>query len=80
MSRKKHRLRDKQPKPPITPEPTEVKELEEDLNITRYKAVVRSPLGEWWFENKKRVRLIAIIVVVGVVVGWLLFNLFGMIF
>jgi hypothetical protein len=82
MSRKKHRYKDLEPKPPVevkAPEPEEQKP-EEDQNIKRYKAVVRSPLGEWWQDNKKRVRLFAMIGGGVLIVGWLLFELFNLIF
>lgn len=48
--------------------------------VHRYKAVVRSPLGEWWHENKKRLRIGGMIVGGVVVVIWLLFELFNAIF
>ncbi len=83
MSRKKQRYRDKQPKTD-TPEQTsaeiEQQVTEVEQKITRYKAVVRSPIGEWWYTNKKRVRLFAMIGGGGVFVGWLLFELFNFIF
>ena len=83
MSRKKHRYRDKLPKAPVAEKPKVVEkpqEEPEEQNITRYKAVVRSPLGEWWFNNKKRARLFAIIGGIGLGAGWLLFELFNLIF
>lgn len=81
MSRKKHRYKDLQPKPPAkehAPQP-KVDEPEEQ-NITRYKAVVRSPQGEWWHDNKKRIRLFAMIGGGGLAAGWLIFELFNLIF
>lgn len=82
MTRKKRRYKNHQrPNPPVEehkPEPQE--EPEEDQKITRYKAVVRSPLGEWWHENYKRVRLFSLIGVGVLIVGWLLFELFNLIF
>lgn len=81
MSRKKKRYNkvSSEKQAPAKPQISQPVVLE-DENITRYKAVVRSPLGEWWFENKRRVRLIAIVLGVGLIVGWLLFELFSMIF
>ncbi|HSE29317.1 MAG TPA: hypothetical protein VLA77_01905 [Candidatus Saccharimonadales bacterium] len=43
-------------------------------NITRVTAVVRSPLGEWWHENKKRVKLIAMIAGGIVIFGYLIYE------
>lgn len=83
MTRKKRRYKNQQrPNPPVEehkPEPQQ-EEPEEDQKITRYKAVVRSPLGEWWHENYKRVRLFSLIGVGVLIVGWLLFELFNLIF
>jgi len=44
-------------------------------NITRVKAVTRSPLGEWWQDNKKRVRIIALIAAGLVVLAYLIYEL-----
>jgi hypothetical protein len=82
MSRKKRRYKDLQPKPPVeekAAEPEKQEPTEQEEHVTRYKAVVRSPLGEWWHDNKKRVRLFAIIGGVGLLAGWLLFELFSLI-
>lgn len=43
--------------------------------VTRISAVNRSKFGQWWFDNKKVVRPIAIAAVVVIVVGWLLYEL-----
>lgn len=78
MSRKKHRKHNKLQK--VAQAPEVAAEPQVESNVTRYKAVIRSPIGEWWFENKKRVRLIAIIAGVGLLVGWLLFELLNLVF
>ena len=82
MSRKKKRYNkvSSEKQAPTKPQVSPPEPVEVDENITRYKAVVRSPAGEWWFENKRRVRIIAIVLGVGLIVGWLLFELFSMIF
>lgn len=83
MSRKKRRYKDLQPKPPAEEAPKqepEQNEPEDNQRITRYKAVVRSPLGEWWHDNKKRIRLIALFGGGALLIGWLLFELFNLVF
>lgn len=42
--------------------------------VTRYKAVVRSPLGNWWHDHKRAVKVIGGIGGGAVIVGWLLFE------
>lgn len=82
MSRKKRRYKDLRPKSHAespAPEP-ELPKPQAEEHITRYKAVVRSPLSEWWFENKKRVRLFALVGGGGLVIGWLIFEFFSLIF
>jgi hypothetical protein len=48
--------------------------------VHHYTAVQRSPLHEWWFTNKKRLRLIAIATAVAVVILWLGFELVRAVF
>ncbi|MGH7197085.1 MAG: hypothetical protein ACREGJ_04980 [Candidatus Saccharimonadales bacterium] len=48
--------------------------------VHRYSAKVRSPLGEWWHERKRTIKLIAISAGVVLAVGYLLFELFRLIF
>ncbi len=40
--------------------------------VHRYKAVVRSPLGEWWQSRKKLIKRLTIALVIIVVVVWLI--------
>ncbi|HWZ65432.1 MAG TPA: hypothetical protein VNX65_01390 [Patescibacteria group bacterium] len=42
--------------------------------IHHYRAVVRGPLGEWWHDHAKAVRLISTYGGGGVVVIWLIFE------
>lgn len=42
--------------------------------VTRYTAVVRSPMGEWWQDHKRTVKIIGGIVGVVIILGWLLFE------
>lgn len=48
--------------------------------VHRYTAIQRNPINEWWFTNKKRVRLIAIVAAVVIVVGYLIFELVRAVF
>lgn len=48
--------------------------------VTRYKAVVRSPLGEWWHDHKRVVKLSAGIGGGAIIVGWLLFEAIRLVF
>ncbi len=48
--------------------------------IHRYTAVVRSPLGEWWQEHKRMVRVVSIITGIVLVVSFLVFELVNLIF
>lgn len=43
--------------------------------FTRIKAVDRSPLGEWWHEHKRQVKLVSIAGGVVLVAAYLLFEL-----
>lgn len=43
--------------------------------VTRYKAVVRSPLTQWWFDHKKQVRIIATVAGGVLIVGYLIYEL-----
>lgn len=48
--------------------------------VRRYTAVQRSTIGEWWFTNKKRLRFIAIVGAIVIVLGWLIFELVRAVF
>lgn len=48
--------------------------------IQHYTAVVRSPLGEWWYEHKRAAILIAKFGGGGVIVIWLLLELLRLVF
>lgn len=40
--------------------------------VTRYKAVARSPLGEWWHGHKRAVKIIGGVVAVVTIIIWLI--------
>lgn len=42
--------------------------------VTRVKAVVRSPLGEWWHTRKKTVKLTSMIGGGAIIVIWLIYE------
>ncbi len=48
--------------------------------VHHYTAVVRSPLGEWWQEHKRTVRIVSLIGGGAVVVVFLIVELIGLIF
>jgi hypothetical protein len=48
--------------------------------VTRYTAVVRSPLGQWWHDNKKRVKLTSMICGGSVVFVYLMWEFFNLVF
>lgn len=48
--------------------------------VHHYTAVVRSPLGEWWQEHRRQVRVGAIVLGIGLLVIILLYGLFDLIF
>jgi len=48
--------------------------------VHRYTAEAKSPAREWWDAHKRRTKLITGVVVGAVVLGWLLFEFFGLIF
>ncbi|HSE60740.1 MAG TPA: hypothetical protein VLA88_00425 [Candidatus Saccharimonadales bacterium] len=48
--------------------------------VHHYTAVVRSPLSQWWFDNKKRVKIISYIVGGVLGFGYLLYEFFRMVF
>jgi hypothetical protein len=43
-------------------------------HVTRYTAVTRSTLGEWWHEHKRMIKISGGIVAAVVMFGWLLFE------
>ncbi|HEU5187858.1 MAG TPA: hypothetical protein VFT87_05155 [Candidatus Saccharimonadales bacterium] len=47
--------------------------------VRRYSAVVRSPLGEWWHDHKKQVRIIVAIAGGVLIVGYLIYELIRLI-
>ena len=48
--------------------------------VHRYQAVVRSPIAEWWHDNKKRLRTYGIVGGVALVVTFLIVELVSLIF
>ncbi len=48
--------------------------------VTRYKAVIRSPLGEWWHDHKRNAKIIGGITGGVAIAAWLLFELFRLVF
>ncbi len=48
--------------------------------VHRYEAVERSKAGQWWFERKKLIRTIAIIVGVAILVVWMVAEIINLIF
>jgi hypothetical protein len=48
--------------------------------VHRYRAEVKSPAREWWDDHKRAAKMIGGIGGSVVIVGWLLFELFQMIF
>jgi ABC-type polysaccharide/polyol phosphate export permease len=48
--------------------------------VHHYVAVERSAFGEWWQAHKTAVRYVSIIAAVILIVGWLLFELFRLVF
>jgi hypothetical protein len=47
--------------------------------VHRYTAVVRSPLGEWWHEHKRQVKMIAWITGGGLVVAFIIYGLIDLV-
>lgn len=43
--------------------------------ITRISAVNRSKIGQWWYDNKRIVRPIAITTIIVIVAGWLIYEI-----
>ena len=48
--------------------------------VHRYTAVVRSPIGEWWQEHKRMVRIVSIIGGIVLIATFLVFELVNLIF
>lgn len=48
--------------------------------VHRYQAVVRSPLGEWWHDNKRRIKIAAYVGGGTFIFAWLIFELFNLVF
>lgn len=48
--------------------------------VHRYEAIERGAFGQWWFERKKLIRTIAIVVGVIVLVCWLVAEIISLIF
>lgn len=44
-------------------------------SVTRLKAVRRSPLAQWWLDNKRVVKPMAIALAVVLAIIWLLYEL-----
>lgn len=49
-------------------------------NVIRVTAVRRSPLGQWWHEKKKVVKIASIAAAVVIFIIWLLWTLLALIF
>lgn len=48
--------------------------------VHRYTAVVRSPMGEWWQDHKRMVRIVSIVAGVVLLAGLLIYGLIDIIF
>jgi hypothetical protein len=48
--------------------------------VHRYSAVVRSPINQWWFDHKKRIKTFSLIGGGVLLLGWLLYEFFMMLF
>jgi hypothetical protein len=48
--------------------------------VHKYSAVVRSPIGEWWQEHKKAVKIISYVVGGALALGYLIYEFFRMLF
>jgi len=53
---------------------------ESQPTIHRYEAVDRGRIGQWWFEKKRTVKIVAGTTAVVVFIGWLLFELLRILF
>ena len=49
-------------------------------SVTKVQAVSRSPLGQWWFDHKRIVKLVAIVSIVALFLIWVIFELVRLIF
>lgn len=49
-----------------------------DTVVHRYTAVDRGPLNQWWFEHKKMVRTIAIIVGIILLIIWMIVEIINL--
>lgn len=47
--------------------------------VHRYTAVNRSPLGQWWFEKKKLIRTVAIVIGVVLLVIWMIVEIINLV-
>ena len=47
--------------------------------VHRYEAVQRSKLGQWWFERKKLIRTVAIVVGVAILIVWMIAEIISLI-
>ena len=72
MSKKKHKKRNK----PYTGDDAANKQPV----VHRVTAKVRSPLGQWWYDHKRPVKIFGAIGGSVLLVGYLLFELFNIIF
>lgn len=48
--------------------------------VTRYSAVVRSPIGQWWHDNKKRVKIGSMVGGGTVIFAYLMWEFFNLVF
>jgi hypothetical protein len=49
-------------------------------SVTRYTAVVRSPLGQWWHEKKKTVKITSMVAGGSVIFIYLMWEFFNLVF
>ena len=48
--------------------------------VTRYTAVVRSPLGNWWHDNKRRIKITSLVGGGAIVFGYLIYEFLNLVF
>ena len=48
--------------------------------VHRYEAVDRGTVGQWWFEKKRTVKIVAGVAALVIIVVWLIVELFKVIF
>lgn len=53
---------------------------ETQTSVHRYEAVDRGRIGQWWFEKKRTVKIVAGVTAVVLIAVWLIVELFQIIF